>query len=133
MTIVLLDNHGFRCIRNLSGSCGGEGTFQDFRYRDPATGQLTGEVLPLDFAANACSLGATVFTAHDPAALADALAGAAAIPGPVVIVTEVDPSVGVPGYDSWWDVPVAAVSDKPAVREAYAEYLEGMTRIRQGH
>ena len=40
---------------------------------------------------------------------------------PVVIVTEVDPSVGVPGYDSWWDVPVAAVSDEPAgPRGAYA-------------
>lgn len=133
MTIVLLDNHGFRCIRNLSGSCGGEGTFQDFRYRDPASGQLTGEVLPLDFAANARSLGATVFTAHDPAALASALTDAATIPGPVVIVTEVDPSVGVPGYDSWWDVPVAAVSDKAAVREAYAEYVDGRARIRQAH
>ena len=53
LTVVLLDNHGFRCIRNLSESCGGEGTFQDFRFRDPATGQLTGDVLPIDFAANA--------------------------------------------------------------------------------
>ena len=33
LTVVLLDNHGFRCIRNLSESCGGEGTFQDFRFR----------------------------------------------------------------------------------------------------
>ena len=60
LTVVLLDNHGFRCIRNLSESCGGEGTFQDFRFRDPATGQLTGDVLPIDFAANAASLGAHV-------------------------------------------------------------------------
>ena len=74
-----------------------------------------------------------MFTAHDPTALAAALAEAATIPGPVVIVTEVDPSVGVPGYDSWWDVPVAAVSDKPAVREAYAEYVDGVARIRQAH
>ncbi len=73
-TVVLLDNHGFRCIRDLSQRCGGAGTFQDFRYRDPATGQLTGDVLPIDFAANAASLGAHVLTAHDPAELASALA-----------------------------------------------------------
>lgn len=133
MTVVLLDNHGFRCIRNLSGSCGGEGTFQDFRFRDAATGQLTGDVLPLDFAANAASLGAHVVTAHTPADLARALAETQAIGRPVVIVTEVDPSVGVPGYDSWWDVPVAEVSDKADVRAAYAEYLEGRARIRQAH
>ena len=42
---------------------------------------------------------------------------------PVVIVVEVDPSVAVPGYDSWWDVPVAEVSDSPRVREAYTDYL----------
>ena len=38
-------------------------------------------------------------------------------------MTEVDPSVGVPGYDSWWDVPVAEVSDNPRVRAAHAAYL----------
>src|SRR3990170_5145256 len=33
LTIVLLDNHGFRCIRNLSGVCGGGSSFNDFRRR----------------------------------------------------------------------------------------------------
>ena len=133
MTVVLLDNHGFRCIRNLSGSCGGEGTFQDFRYRDAATGQLTGDVLPLDFAAIAASLGAHVVTAHSPADLARALAETKGIGGPVVIVTETDPSVGVPDYDSWWDVPVAEVSDKPSVREAYVDHVAHLATQRQAH
>ncbi|MCY7419176.1 MAG: thiamine pyrophosphate-dependent enzyme, partial [Chloroflexi bacterium] len=122
-TVVLLDNHGFRCIRNLSESCGGAGTFQDFRYRDPASGELTGGVLPIDFAANAASLGAHVLTAHDAAELAGALTQSAAITDrPVVIVTEVDPSVGVPDYASWWDVPVAEVSENPQVRQAYIDH-----------
>ncbi len=122
-TVVLLDNHGFRCIRDLSQRCGGAGTFQDFRYRDPATGQLTGDVLPIDFAANAASLGAHVLTAHDPAELASALAQSQRITDrPVVIVTEIDPSVGVPGYDSWWDVPVAEVSENPQVRLASIDH-----------
>ncbi len=133
MTVVLLDNHGFRCIRNLSGACGGAGTFQDFRLRDPATGQLTGDVLPIDFVASARSLGAHVIPAHDPEELAAALAASGHIPGPVVVITETDTSEEVPGYDGWWDVPVAAVSDKPAVREAHAAYIRGVARNRQAH
>ncbi len=69
MTIVLLDNHGYRCIRNLSAACGGDNPFNDFRVRDPASGTFTGEVLPIDFAANAASLGARVLTADTPAEL----------------------------------------------------------------
>ncbi len=122
LTVVLLDNHGFRCIRNLSNACGGDGGFQDFRYRDPATGRLTGDVLPLDFVAGARSLGAHALTAHSPAELAARLVEARTLRGPVVIVTETDPSVGVPGYDSWWDVPVAQVSERAEVRAAYADY-----------
>lgn len=122
LTVVLLDNHGFRCIRNLSQGCGGDGGFQDFRRRDPATGRLTGEVLPLDFVAGARSLGATALTAHSPDELRARLREASRLPGPVVIVTETDPSVGVPGYDSWWDVPVAQVSERPEVRAAYEDY-----------
>ena len=131
LTVVLLDNHGFRCIRNLSNACGGEGAFQDFRFRDPATGQLTGDVLPIDFAANAASLGAHVLTAHGPVELASALAASTGVAGrPVVIVAEVDPSVGVPSYDSWWDVPVAEVSDAPHVRAAFAEYQSHQVKER---
>ena len=81
-------------------------------------------MLPIDFAANAASLGAHVLTAHDPAELARALEASRDVTGrPVVIVTEVDPSIGVPSYDGWWDVPVAEVSDNPRVRAAHAEYL----------
>ncbi len=39
-----------------------------------------------------------------------------------VIVVEVDRYEGVPGYESWWDVPVAEVSELPAVQQARAEY-----------
>ncbi|MFO1541554.1 MAG: 3D-(3,5/4)-trihydroxycyclohexane-1,2-dione acylhydrolase (decyclizing) [Chloroflexota bacterium] len=130
LTVILLDNHGFRCIRNLSNACGGDGGFQDFRYRDPATGRLTGDVLPLDFVAGARSLGAHALTAHSPAELAARLVEARTLRGPVVIVTETDPSVGVPGYDSWWDVPVAQVSERAEVRAAYADYARHLPRER---
>ena len=130
LTVVLLDNHGFRCIRNLSGQCGGVGTFQDFRYRDPGSGQLTGDVLPVDLVTNAASLGAEVRTAHDPDELRAALAGPAPADRPLVIVVEIDTSEEVPGYDSWWDVPVAEVSDSERVREAYRAHATNVARER---
>lgn len=130
ITVVLLDNHGFQCIANLSGACGGHNPFNAFRMRDPATGQLTGEPLRIDLAANARSLGAHVIVAQGAAEFARALADARAVQGPVVVVAEVDPSVAVPTYDAWWDVPVAEVSDSDAVREARRGYETNVARER---
>jgi 3D-(3,5/4)-trihydroxycyclohexane-1,2-dione acylhydrolase (decyclizing) len=120
--VVLLDNHGFQCITNLSGACGGANPFNQFRRRDPASGHLSGEFLPIDYAANAASLGADVLVAHSPTELAAALADAKGRRNTTVIVTEVDPSVAVPGYEGWWDVPVAEVSSSERVREARRAY-----------
>ena len=131
MTIVVLDNHGFRCIRNLAGACGGENPFNDFRVRDPESGGFTGDVLPIDFAANAASLGAQVLTADTPDELRDALARSAQMKGgPVAIVVEVSPEPAVPAYDSWWDVPVAEVSVSPKVQAARREYEANLARQR---
>ncbi len=123
-TIVLCDNHGFGCIDSLSQACGGANAFNEFRFRDPSTGLLTGDVLPLDFAANAASYGARVARPRTPDELRRALADARASDRVTVIVVEVDGSVGVPGYESWWDVAVAEVSESAAVGEARARYVE---------
>jgi 3D-(3,5/4)-trihydroxycyclohexane-1,2-dione acylhydrolase (decyclizing) len=131
MTIVLLDNHGYRCIRNLSAACGADNPFNDFRYRDPASGTFTGEILPIDFAANAASLGARVMTAGTPVELEAALATASGMNGgPVVIVVEVNPEPSVPDYESWWDVPVAEVSTSERVRAARRAYEANLARER---
>ena len=131
MTIVLLDNHGYRCIRNLSAACGGDNPFNDFRFRDPSSGTFTGEVLPIDFAANAASLGARVLMASTPAELEGALATAEGMQGgPVVIVVEVNPEPSVPDYESWWDVPVAEVSTSERVRAARLAYEGNLARER---
>jgi 3D-(3,5/4)-trihydroxycyclohexane-1,2-dione acylhydrolase (decyclizing) len=39
-----------------------------------------------------------------------------------LIEVSVDPEIRVPGYESWWNVPVAEVSEMPSVDEARAEY-----------
>lgn len=47
-----------------------------------------------------------------------------------MIYLPVDPSLGVPGYESWWDVAVAEVSEQDAVREARLEWEAGKRRER---
>jgi len=122
MTIVLLDNHGFASIGGLSESVGSGGFGTRYRARNPDTGELDGSVLPIDLAANAASLGATVWRADTIAGLRAALAGAAGHDGVGVIVVPVDRESRVGGYESWWDVPVAEVSATPDVQGARAAY-----------
>jgi 3D-(3,5/4)-trihydroxycyclohexane-1,2-dione acylhydrolase (decyclizing) len=131
LIIVVLVNHAFQSIDNLSRAGGGRNTFNTFRRRDPATGMYTGEVLPLDFASNARSLGADAIVAGDPSALAAALETARRSARTTVVVTEIDPSVSVPSYDSWWDVPIAEVSTSDAVTQARAAYVEAVARERR--
>lgn len=122
ITIILLDNHGFASIGGLSASVGSGGFGTHYRYRTE-DGRLEGDVLPIDFAANAASLGAKVLRADSRDALAEALAAAREHQGgPVCIVVETDREQRVGGYESWWDVAVAEVSENPDVQRARAEY-----------
>jgi 3D-(3,5/4)-trihydroxycyclohexane-1,2-dione acylhydrolase (decyclizing) len=130
LTIVLLDNHGFSSIGGLSQSVGSSGFGTEYRYRDSASGQLSGEVLPVDLASNAASLGAHVCHAADRASIQAALAEARASDRTTVIVVPVDREQRVGGYESWWDVPIAEVSDVATVQEARAAYEETRQRER---
>jgi 3D-(3,5/4)-trihydroxycyclohexane-1,2-dione acylhydrolase (decyclizing) len=47
-----------------------------------------------------------------------------------VIVVETDRDQRVAGYESWWDVPVAEVSEMEAVQAARAAYEAARTRER---
>ncbi len=117
ITIVLVDNHGFASIGGLSRSLGqgGFGTSQN---------------VPVDYAANARSLGAHAIQATTIPELKHALEEAKTLDRTTVIVIETDASVGVPGYESWWDVAVAEVSELDSVREARARYEEARKRER---
>ena len=122
ITIILLDNDGFASIGGLSESVGSGGFGTHYRGRNPKTGELDGDVLPIDLAANAASLGANVWRANTIAAFRKALTAAASHDGVSVIVVPVDRESRVGGYESWWDVPVAEVSTTPEVRDARAAY-----------
>jgi 3D-(3,5/4)-trihydroxycyclohexane-1,2-dione acylhydrolase (decyclizing) len=49
----------------------------------------------------------------------------------VVIYIQNDRMVGVPGYESWWDVPPAEVSKSETVQEARAAWAEMRVQERE--
>ena len=71
---------------------------------------------------NARSLGANVIECKTYDDFATALKEAKKADGTTVIYIQNDRYVGVPNYESWWDVPVAEVSDMDSVRDARAEW-----------
>ena len=130
ITIVLLDNRGFASIGGLSEAVGSGGFGTQYRYRNPATGDLDGDALPVDLAANAESLGARVWRAETLESVRNALAEASTEHRPSVIVVPVEREARVPGYDSWWDVPVAEVSSRRDVQGAREGYEVARQRER---
>ena len=122
LVIVLVDSGGFASIGALSRSVGSGGFGTDYRFRREQSGQIDGDPLPVDLAANAESLGARVFRASDRASLESALSAARATDRTTVVYVPVDAEVRVPGYGCWWDVPVAEVSEQAPVQEARTQY-----------
>jgi 3D-(3,5/4)-trihydroxycyclohexane-1,2-dione acylhydrolase (decyclizing) len=134
LTIVLMDNSGFKSIGALSRSIGSQGF--GTRYLFPEKGRLPDDTavsvkpLPVDLAANARSLGAHVIECESYDDFAAALARAKEIERTTVIYVQNDRYVGVPGYESWWDVPVAEVSEMHTVQAAREEWEENRAKER---
>lgn len=130
LTVIIHDNHGFSSIGGLSQAVGSGGYGTDYKYRHPDTGRFDGEVLPVDFAANAASLGAHAIRATTRAELQHALAEAKQQAVTTVIVVETDKECRVPGYEAWWDVPIAEVSSETEVQRIRAEYEKAVKQER---
>ncbi len=121
--IVLLNNNGYGSIGALSQSLGSQRFGTKYRFRDENTGQLTGNLLPVDLAQNAKSLGADVISVNTFSTLKDALVKAKENTKTTVVVIETDLYSSIPGY-AWWEVPVAETSEIESVNEAYKTYSE---------
>jgi len=128
--IVLVDNHGFASIGGLSQSLGQQGFGTAYRTRSAESGKLEGGFLPVDYEANARSLGAHAIRAKDVGELRQALEKAKGLDRTTVIVIETEREVRVPGYESWWDVAVAEVSEMETVRQSRANYEEARRKER---
>ncbi len=128
---VLVQNHGYASIGSLSESLGSQRFGTKYRYRNPASGRLDGDYLPLDLAANAASFGIEVIKTATAAEFADAVKAAKAADHATVIYVETDPLIGAPESESWWDVPVSATSTLESTQTARRVYDEHKATQRQ--
>jgi 3D-(3,5/4)-trihydroxycyclohexane-1,2-dione acylhydrolase (decyclizing) len=130
LTIVVVDNSGFQCIRGLQMSAGSPAFGNELRYRDTRSGRLDGDYLPIDFAQNAESLGAIAYRANSESELRETLERAKSATRTVVIHVPVQKDARVPGFESWWDVPVAQTTSEPGVQAALEAYDQARARQR---
>jgi 3D-(3,5/4)-trihydroxycyclohexane-1,2-dione acylhydrolase (decyclizing) len=128
LNIVLLDNHGFSSIGGLSRGCGNKGLGTNYRYRQGQN--YDGDLLPVDFISNAASLGAWAVRATTHEELVAALEEGRKQPLTSVVVVETDYDQRVPGFESWWDVAIAEVSEQEAVKGARKNYEQSRKKER---
>jgi len=129
LIIVLMDNHGFKSIGALSRSSGQTGFGTRFAY--PKDNVLPGDdsgddvkYLPVDLAMNARSLGADVIECKTYDDFTAALQKAKEAKNTTVVHIHNDRYAGVDNYETWWDVPVAEVSEMDDVKAARKEWEE---------
>ena len=129
VTVVVVDNHGFQSIHGLQRSVGSPSFGNELRFRDERSGRLAGEYVPVDFAKHAEAMGARATRAESADALRAALRAADSSDRISVIVVPTEPERRVPGFEGWWDVPVAEVTRRDSVKQARAAYEEALQHV----
>lgn len=109
--VVVLDNSGFQCIKNLQISQGAE-SFGNERKKS------------VDFTSYAAALGVKAWCADDCRDLQDKLKLARLVDQSVLIEMKVLPTSMSSSYDAWWRVDVTEVSNQPAVAKAALQQQE---------
>ncbi len=124
INICLFDNAGFGCINNLQTGQGNDSLCTELRYRT-ATGKHDGSFLHVDYARIAQGYGCKAYTVRTLEELESALTDALKIKDrPVLFDIKVLPKTMTDGYDAWWRVGSAEVSDNPLNEAAWQEHLE---------
>jgi 3D-(3,5/4)-trihydroxycyclohexane-1,2-dione acylhydrolase (decyclizing) len=131
VTVVLVENHGYQCIRNLQLARAGHSFGNEFRARDSATHRLEADYLQIDFARNAESMGARTWRVSTTEELRRALREARDEKGSCVIVAETEPYRSTPGSGVWWDVAVAEASNDPVTQRLRTDYEENQKKLQR--
>ena len=130
LIVVIVQNHGFASIGELSEKLGSQRFGTYYRYRNEESGVLDGDKLPIDLAANAESLGAHVIRVKTIDEFRDAIEQARASDHTTAIHIETDPLAPVPSSEGWWDVPVSEVAELDSTKQARSAYEAAKARQR---
>ncbi|MFE4812892.1 3D-(3,5/4)-trihydroxycyclohexane-1,2-dione acylhydrolase (decyclizing) [Peribacillus simplex] len=124
INILLFDNSGFGCINNLQME-NGSGTYCcEFRTHD-------NQIMNIDYAKVAEGYGAKTYRANTVDELKAALEDAKKQSASTLIEMKVLPKTMTDGYDSWWNVGVAEVSERESIQRAYEARQEKLKMAKQ--
>ncbi|MEP9407677.1 3D-(3,5/4)-trihydroxycyclohexane-1,2-dione acylhydrolase (decyclizing) [Peribacillus frigoritolerans] len=124
INILLFDNSGFGCINNLQME-NGSGTYCcEFRTHD-------NQIMNIDYAKVAEGYGAKTYRANTVDELKAALEDAKKQTASTLIEMKVLPKTMTDGYDSWWNVGVAEVSERKSIQRAYEARQEKLKKAKQ--
>lgn len=124
INIVLFDNSGFGCINNLQMDHGGGSYFCEFRTHD-------NQILNIDYAKLAEAYGAKTYRVNTIEQLKEALEDAKKQEVSTLIDIKVLPKTMTDGYDSWWNVGVAEVSNKESIQKAHELRMQKLETAKQ--
>ena len=129
VNIMLFDNIGWGCIENLQNNQGTD-TFGTRFTRRTESGLLDGETIKTDFAKIAEGYGCKSYTVTNEEELKAALEDSKKYDIPVLFDIKVAHKSMSDGYDSWWRVGVAEVSESETVRAAYEDMKANIEKAR---
>jgi 3D-(3,5/4)-trihydroxycyclohexane-1,2-dione acylhydrolase (decyclizing) len=130
INILLFDNAGFGCINNLQMSKGVGSLATEFRKRGPS-GKLDGDLMFIDYAQSAAGYGAKTYSVRNLGELRQALIASLSDKTTTLIDIKTLPKTMTHGYDSWWHVGVAEITDSPKGQAAYQDKVEHLKQARQ--
>ncbi|MBI6739296.1 3D-(3,5/4)-trihydroxycyclohexane-1,2-dione acylhydrolase (decyclizing) [Pseudomonas syringae] len=131
INVVLLDNMTFGCINNLQMEHGMNSFGTEFRFRNPETGKLDGDFVPVDFAMSAAAYGCKTYKVSTAEQLRQALADAQRQTVSTLIDIKVLPKTMIHKYLSWWRVGVAEVSTTGTTAQVYEKLSRELLKARQ--
>ena len=119
VNILIFDNCGFGCINNLEMTHGIGSIATEFRYTDGK--KPTGDLIPVDYAKIGEGYGLKSYTCKTIDELVAALEDAKKQDVACLFDLKGIPKTMTDGYEAWWNVGQAQVSEKESVRDAWEE------------
>ena len=130
VNIMLFDNSGWGCIENLQNNQGTDTFGTRFTRRNDTSGLLDGEVITTDYAKIAEGYGCKAYRVFTEEELYAALEDSKKQIVPTLFDIKVGHKSMTDGYDSWWRVGVAEVSESETVKACYEDMKANIEKAR---
>ncbi len=130
INLILLDNSGYQCIKNLQMAHGSVGFGNEFRYREKNSDRLIGKITPVDFKKYAEALGVKAFYANNVNEFKELLRTTRKEDVSTLIEVKVLPGTMTDGYHSWWRVGIPEVSNCKATTDSNLKMSEEISKAR---